>query len=90
GKTAKPLDKSVHVDHHALWIDPTDPNRILEGNDGGAYASLDGGKTWRFLDDLPIEQVYAIATDNRKPLTCVSACRTTAAGADRATPWPTT
>ncbi|EQD79017.1 glycosyl hydrolase, BNR repeat-containing protein, partial [mine drainage metagenome] len=67
GKTAKPLDKSVHVDHHALWIDPTDPNRILEGNDGGAYASLDGGKTWRFLDDLPIEQVYAIATDNRKP-----------------------
>ncbi len=67
GKTAKPLDKSVHVDHHALWIDPTDPERILEGNDGGAYASLDGGKTWRFLDDLPIEQVYAIATDNRKP-----------------------
>ncbi len=67
GKTAKPLDTSVHVDHHALWIDPSDPQRILEGNDGGVYSSLDGGKTWRFLDDLPIEQVYAIATDNRKP-----------------------
>ncbi len=67
GKTAKPLDPTVHPDHHALWIDPTDPERILEGNDGGLFSSFDGGKTWRFLDDLPIEQVYAIAPDNRKP-----------------------
>src|SRR5215469_11939732 len=47
GKTAKPTDRGVHVDHHAIWIDPTNGDRIIQGNDGGAYVSLDGAKTWR-------------------------------------------
>ena len=67
GHTAHPIDMSVHVDHHAFWQDPTNPNRIIHGNDGGAYLSLDGGKTWRFLDGMPIEQFYMVSTDNRTP-----------------------
>jgi photosystem II stability/assembly factor-like uncharacterized protein len=67
GKTARVIDQPVHVDHHAMWIDPSDPKRMIQGNDGGAYLSLDGGKTWRFLDGLPIEEAYSVAADSRWP-----------------------
>ncbi len=67
GKTAHVIDASVHVDHHAMWIDPTDPKRMIQGNDGGAYLSLDRGKSWRFLDGMPIEQTYMVAADSRTP-----------------------
>jgi len=50
GKTAYHADRGMHPDHHALWIDPQNPNRIIQGQDGGAYLSLDGAKTWRFLE----------------------------------------
>jgi photosystem II stability/assembly factor-like uncharacterized protein len=67
GKTARVADGMIHPDHHALWIDPKNPNRIIQGQDGGAYLSLDGAKTWRFLDAIPIEQFYQVATDSREP-----------------------
>jgi len=67
GKTAHVIDESVHVDHHAMWIDPSNPKRMIQGNDGGAYLSLDGGKSWRFLDGMPIEQAYMVAADSRTP-----------------------
>lgn len=69
GKTARPIDRGVHVDHHAIWIDPHDPQRIIQGNDGGAFVSQNGGKSWRFLDNLPIEQFYQVAVDSRRPFT---------------------
>ena len=69
GKTAHVIDESVHVDHHAMWIDPTNPKRMIQGNDGGAYLSMDRGKTWRFLDGLPIEQGYMVAADSDTPYT---------------------
>ncbi len=69
GKTAHVADKDVHPDHHALWIDPGNPQRILQGNDGGAFLSQDGGKSWRFLDALPIEQDYMVAADSGTPYT---------------------
>lgn len=67
GKTAHPADRGVHSDHHALWIDPKDPNRMIQGGDGGVFLSMDGSKTWRFLDGLPIEQFYQVASDSRVP-----------------------
>ncbi|MGH8318812.1 MAG: WD40/YVTN/BNR-like repeat-containing protein [Steroidobacteraceae bacterium] len=67
GKTAHVLDEGVHVDHHAMWIDPTNPKRMIQGNDGGAYLSLDRGKSWRFLDGMAIEQTYMVAADSRSP-----------------------
>jgi len=69
GHTAHPTDLSVHVDHHAIWIDPTDPKRIIQGNDGGAFLSVDEGANWRFLDGLPIEQDYMVSTDGKRPYT---------------------
>jgi photosystem II stability/assembly factor-like uncharacterized protein len=67
GKTARVTSARVHVDHHAMWIDPQDPNRIINGNDGGVYVSSDGAKTWRYLDNLPIEQFYSVAEDDETP-----------------------
>lgn len=67
GKTAHPTSARVHVDHHALWIDPLDPNRMINGNDGGAYISIDAGHTWRYLDNIPIEQFYSVAADDETP-----------------------
>lgn len=57
----------VHSDHHAFWINPDDPHHILDGNDGGIYASHDKGKTWRFHHNLPAGQFYHINVDNDMP-----------------------
>ncbi len=67
GKTAHPADNGVHPDHHALWIDPRNPQRMIQGNDGGVYLSTDRARTWRFLPNLPIEQFYMVAADSSTP-----------------------
>jgi photosystem II stability/assembly factor-like uncharacterized protein len=67
GKTARNTTARVHVDHHALWIDPENPNRMINGNDGGVYVSSDAGRTWRYLDNIPIEQFYSVAEDDESP-----------------------
>src|SRR5207248_1447802 len=67
GKTTTPIDRGVHVDHHALWIDPQNPDRIIQGNDGGVYVTENGAKSWRFLNNLPIGQYYIVAADNNTP-----------------------
>ncbi|HEY7894767.1 MAG TPA: hypothetical protein VIC24_07715 [Gemmatimonadaceae bacterium] len=68
GHTAHEIDGSVvHPDHHALWIDPTDGNRMIQGNDGGVYVSHDAGQSWRYLNNLPIGQFYMVAADSRQP-----------------------
>lgn len=56
-----------HVDHHALYIDPKNPKRMINGNDGGAYISLDGGDTWRHMNNLAVGQFTTIAVDNKTP-----------------------
>ncbi len=61
------LDRNTHPDHHALWIDPEDPDHLLLGNDGGVYKSYDGGRTWDFLDHLAIGQFYNVAVDHQQP-----------------------
>ncbi len=67
GKTTELIDRGVHVDHHALWIDPQNPDRMIQGNDGGAYVTGNGAKSWRYLNNLPIEQFYMVAADNNIP-----------------------
>ncbi|MCW5947340.1 MAG: hypothetical protein KIT74_09965 [Fimbriimonadales bacterium] len=67
GKTYRSIANLVHVDHHALWIDPVNKGRLLLGNDGGFYISHDDAETWDFVNNLPICQFYAIGADNAVP-----------------------
>jgi photosystem II stability/assembly factor-like uncharacterized protein len=55
-----------HGDNHALWIDPTDNNRMIEGNDGGATVSTNGGASWT-AEDYPTGQFYSVVTTNDNP-----------------------
>ena len=57
---------SAGGDNHDIWIDPTLPDRIIVGNDGGVNISLNRGKTW-FRPNLPIAQMYHAYTDNEIP-----------------------
>jgi photosystem II stability/assembly factor-like uncharacterized protein len=59
--------RDVHPDHHAMWIDPRDGRHIIVGNDGGIAISRDRGKTWRFVENLPLAQYYHVAVDLETP-----------------------
>jgi len=61
------LMPAPHGDHHALWIDPTDPKRLINGNDGGASISVDGGNAWTATYNQPTAQFYHVTVDNRWP-----------------------
>lgn len=68
GKTVRRVPQdSIHVDYHALWIDPTNTDRLLAGNDGGIYDTFDGGRSWRFVPNLPVTQFYRVGIDNSEP-----------------------
>src|SRR2546430_8940477 len=66
GKTFTNLH-APHGDHHALWIDPRDPQRMINGNDGGATVSQNGGATWTTLDNQPTAQFYHVITTTHFP-----------------------
>lgn len=66
GKTFELLP-ATHGDHHGLWIDPQNPLRLINGNDGGASVSTDGGRTWTTQDNQPTAQFYHVAVDNAYP-----------------------
>ena len=53
----------VHVDNHALWIDPADADHMILGNDGGVYETFDRGRAWEH-EHLPIGQFYTIIADS--------------------------
>ncbi len=61
------VSNGVHPDHHAWWIHPEDGSFMIDGNDGGMNITYDGGKTWRFIGNLPVAQFYHISTDNEFP-----------------------
>ncbi len=68
GKTFKNIGgRGVHADHHALWIDHKNPDRLILGNDGGINISYDRGKTWQKINNLPIGQFYTVTVDMEKP-----------------------
>ena len=57
----------IHPDHHAFWIHPTNPDFIIDGNDGGIGISRDRGRTWKFDEQLPVGQFYHVNVDNELP-----------------------
>lgn len=66
GKSFDEID-TPHGDNHDLWIDPTNPLRMIEANDGGANVSYDGGQTWSAQNNQPTAQFYRVSTDNDFP-----------------------
>jgi photosystem II stability/assembly factor-like uncharacterized protein len=64
---APTYDVGVHADHHALWIDPNDPEHLYLGGDAGLWESYDRGTSFRKLNNFPIAQFYWIAVDMRDP-----------------------
>ncbi len=66
GKTFDEID-TPHGDNHDLWIDPADPQRMIEANDGGANVSYDRGESWSVQSNQPTAQFYRVSTDNDFP-----------------------
>ena len=67
GKTTGNTTVGVHVDHHAMWIDPKDPSHIIVGNDGGIAQSWDAGGNWDSMNTLAIGQYYNVSFDMAVP-----------------------
>ena len=63
GKTIGNATVGIHVDHHAMWIDPNNPNHFMVGNDGGIAITWDKGGTYDFPNVLPLGQFYNISYD---------------------------
>ena len=61
------VDNGVHPDHHAWWIHPANGKFMIDGNDGGLNITKDGGKSWRFIGNIPVAQFYHINVDNEYP-----------------------
>ncbi|SMC87170.1 Uncharacterized protein SAMN05660703_3122 [Cellulophaga tyrosinoxydans] len=61
------VDNGVHPDHHAWWIHPKNGQFMMDGNDGGMNITKDGGKSWRFIGNIPVAQFYHISADNEFP-----------------------
>ena len=66
GKTFK-AERRIHMDHHALWIDPDNTDFMLSGNDGGANITYDGGKNWKHFTEIPVAQFYNVAVGMDQP-----------------------
>ena len=61
------LVQRIHGDFHAVWIDPANSNHVLAGSDGGLHASYDRGRTWDYINTIPLGQFYEVSLDNQKP-----------------------
>jgi photosystem II stability/assembly factor-like uncharacterized protein len=67
GRTFARIANGVHGDHQALWIDPANSNRVLNGSDGGFQVSNDKGATFEVINNIVLSQYYHITYDMRQP-----------------------
>ena len=68
GKTFRTdIVQEIHSDHHAMWINPADSDHMILGSDGGIQISYDRGRTWDFINTLPLAQFCEVGFDMRKP-----------------------
>lgn len=65
GRTLESV-RETHADHHDIWIDPGNPLRMINGNDGGGVVSVNGGRTWTGMK-YPTAQIYRLATTTDFP-----------------------
>ena len=67
GKGWKRISRTTHVDFHSLWIDPRDPARMWQGQDGGVAVSYDRGESWEYANNFAIGQFYQVFADDAQP-----------------------
>src|SRR3712207_3410930 len=67
GRTFRSITGRTHIDYHALWIDPQNPRRMWQGQDGGVAVTYDQGETWEVVNNMPLGQFYQLHADNRLP-----------------------
>ncbi|MGI8783576.1 MAG: VPS10 domain-containing protein [Acidobacteriota bacterium] len=67
GRSFRSITGRTHIDYHALWIDPKNPERMWQGQDGGIAVSYDRGETWETVNNIPLGQFYHVHADNRSP-----------------------
>ncbi len=67
GKTVRNATVGIHVDHHAMWIDPNDPAHFIVGDDGGVSQTWDKGGNYDFINTIAIGQFYAVSYDMGVP-----------------------
>ena len=67
GRSFENITRNVHLDFHAMWLDPEDGDHLWVGTDGGIYESVDGGDRWRFVENLPVGQFYHVSVDEDVP-----------------------
>jgi photosystem II stability/assembly factor-like uncharacterized protein len=67
GRTHRAIAPRIHIDYHAMWIDPLNPERIWVGNDGGVAVSYDHGESWENVNNLPLAQPYHVFADQSIP-----------------------
>jgi photosystem II stability/assembly factor-like uncharacterized protein len=72
GRTFTRISPQTHIDFHALWIDPLNPKRMWQGQDGGVAVSTDEGKSWEYVNNFPAGQFYQIFLDNAAPFYNIS------------------
>jgi len=61
------ISYNIHLDHHAWWIHPDNPDFMIDGNDGGLAITYDRGANWRHVTNLPVSQFYHIRVDDEIP-----------------------
>lgn len=67
GRNFQRIAPNVHIDYHALWIDPKNPKRMWAGQDGGVAVSNDEGKSWEYVNNFAAGQFYQVFADNTAP-----------------------
>ena len=72
GRDFQRISPTTHIDYHAFWIDPKNPKRMWQGQDGGAAVSTDEGKSWEYVNNFAAGQFYQIFADNVAPFYNIS------------------
>jgi hypothetical protein len=67
GKSFANVGGGTHGDHHVVWIDPSNPQHVITGDDGGLWQSFDGGNKWWKQNNLPVSQFYHVSVDDADP-----------------------
>ncbi|HTK81650.1 MAG TPA: sialidase [Bacteroidota bacterium] len=67
GKSFSGISGGAHGDFHDVWIDPTNTDRLITGDDGGIWYSYDGANNWWKGENLPVSQFYHVSVDMDKP-----------------------